>query len=335
MNRLPLIKLAIRTMRLYALSRKYEVTRQRLNKLASLKPLPRQCRVTPVDAGGVPAEWVSWEGEDDSDRVILYLHGGGYVICSPTTHRPLALRFARSCRGRALLIDYRLAPEEPHPAALEDAVAAYRWLLGSGIKPSRIVIIGDSAGGGLTLATLQYLRDKRIPLPSCAVCLSPWTDLDCCGGSLDDPAIGEPMLPRTFVRRYAGLYAGFIDRRDPYVSPLYGNFAKLPPILVHVGTDEVLLDDSRRLKRKADAEGADIELEIWPEMFHVFQAVWSLVPDAMRSVEKITAFICRHIPPAGERPAPAAKRAAVKKAPATKKTVKKAVKKTGSRPRKK
>ena len=155
--------------------------------------IPDKCIVTPVDVAGIPAEWVTWQGVD-TRRTILYLHGGGYVLCSPNTHRPLVCRFVRASGARALVIDYRRAPEHPHPTAVEDALTAYRWLLDSGIEPSRIAVMGDSAGGGLTLALLQILRDRAIPLPACAVCLSPWADLTCSGESMKKNRRKDPVL---------------------------------------------------------------------------------------------------------------------------------------------
>jgi monoterpene epsilon-lactone hydrolase len=257
--------------------------------------LPRKCVVTPADAGGVPSEWVIWEGTD-AGRVILYLHGGGYVLCSPRTHRDLACRLARACAARVLSIDYRLAPEHPHPAAVDDAVSAYRWLLDSGIKHSRIAVMGDSAGGGLTLVLLQQLRDRKIPLPACAVAMSPWADLTCSGDSMKQNSRKDPMLPPKVVAGFARHYAPEGDFSLPSVSPLFGDFSGLPPILIHVGTDEVLLDDSRRVAEKALKTGTTLELKIWPRMIHVFQAMAFILPEARQAIKEIGCFVERHIP---------------------------------------
>lgn len=257
--------------------------------------LPEQCRVTPVSIGGLPAEWLEWEGAG-AGRVILYLHGGGYVLCSPRTHRDLVCRIARACGARALSLEYRRGPEHPHPAAVDDAVAAYRWLLKQGTDPKRIAVMGDSAGGGLTLVLLQTLRKRNIPLPACAVCMSPWADLTCSGETHRTNMRKDPLLPAPVLPGFARLYAPQGDLSDPAVSPLFGDFKKLPPILIHVGTDEILLDDARRVAEKARQAGTAAELKIWPRMIHVFQAMAFMLPEARRAIREIGAFVERHIP---------------------------------------
>ncbi len=258
--------------------------------------LPEKCQITQVDIGGLPAEWVHWKGAD-SGRVILYLHGGGYVLCSPRTHRDLVCRIARASGARALSIEYRRGPEHPHPAAVDDAVAAYLWLLKkSGIDPKRIAVMGDSAGGGLTLVFLQTLRDRKIPLPACAVCMSPWADLTCSGETHKTNRRKDPVLPAPVLPGFARLYAPGGDLSRPSVSPLFGDFASLPPILIHVGTDEILLDDSHRVTEKARQAGTAVELKIWPRMIHVFQAMAFMLPQARQAIREIGAFVERHIP---------------------------------------
>ncbi len=257
--------------------------------------LPEKCRITPVDIGGMPAEWLQWLGSD-AGRVVLYLHGGGYVLCSPRTHRDLVCRLARACKARALSIEYRRGPEHPHPAAVDDAVAAYQWLLKNGIDPKHIAVMGDSAGGGLTLVLLQTLRDRKIPLPSCAVCLSPWADLTCSGGTHKTNKRKDPVLPAPILPGFARLYFPDGDLANPAVSPLFGDFVNLPPILIHVGTDEILLDDSRRVYDKARQAGTEVELKIWPRMIHVFQALAFMLPMARQAIREIGFFVDRHIP---------------------------------------
>jgi acetyl esterase/lipase len=257
--------------------------------------LPEQCLVDPVAIGDLPAEWIEWRGAD-AGRVILYLHGGGYVLCSPRTHRDLICRIARACGARALSIEYRRGPEHPHPAALDDAVAAYRWLLKRGTDPKRIAVMGDSAGGGLTLALLQTLRRLKIPLPACAVCMSPWADLTCSGETHRTNMRRDPVLPAPVLPGFARLYLPEGDLANPAVSPLFGDFAKLPPILIHVGTDEILLDDSRRVAEKARQAGTAVELKIWPRMIHVFQAMAFMLPQARQAIREIGAFVERQIP---------------------------------------
>jgi epsilon-lactone hydrolase len=274
----------------------YVKIRKRLDLLASrFLRLPKTCSVTPADASGVPAEWVSWQGIEEG-RTVLYLHGGGYVLFSPRTHRELVSRIARASGARALSLDYRLAPEYPHPAAVDDTVKAYKWLLECGVSPSSIAVMGDSAGGGLTLALLQILRDNKIPLPACAVCLSPWADLTCSGESHIKNSHIDPMLPQTKIRDYAKAYMQGGDLSQPSASPLFGDFSNLPPILIHVGTDEILLDDSRRVAEKASKTNTKIELKIWPRMIHVFQALAHFVPEGKQSIREIGEFVKRNIP---------------------------------------
>jgi epsilon-lactone hydrolase len=257
--------------------------------------LPRRCEITPVDAGGIPAEWVSWKGAE-SGRVILYLHGGGYTICSPRTHRDLMWRLARAAGARVLVPDYRLAPEHPHPAAVEDAVAAYRWLLKKGVKPRRLAVMGDSAGGGLALVLLQQLRDRKVPLPACAVCLSPWTDLTASGDSMRANRCRDPLLWPEAIAYTARLYAPEADLAKPAVSPLFGSFRGLPPLLIQVGGAEVLLDDSRRAAAKAAIAGVPTAITIWPGMIHVFQAMAFILKESRRAIREIGQFVAKQIP---------------------------------------
>ena len=277
-------------------SRKYRGIRKWAERgVAKYVKLPEKCVITPADAGGVPAEWVCWQGADDG-RVILFLHGGGYVFCSPFTHRDLVCRIARASAARALSLGYRLAPEHPHPAAVEDALAAYRWLLESGTDPSRITVMGDSAGGGLTLALLQTLRDRKLPLPACAVCMSPWADLTCSSASFKKNSRKDPVLPAKVVPDFARMYVPDGDLARPSISPLFGDFSGLPPLLIHVGTDEILLDDSRGVAEMASKTGTAVELKIWPDMIHVFQSLAFLHPDARQSIQEIGEFVARRIP---------------------------------------
>jgi acetyl esterase/lipase len=250
---------------------------------------PKGVAIKPVMAGGVPAEWLEPAGADPG-QVMLYLHGGGYVIGSCNTHRAMVARLAQAGGLRALLLEYRLAPEHPFPAALEDAAAAYRWLLEQGIASQQIVIAGDSAGGGLTLATLLALRDAGDPLPAAAVCLSPLTDLACTGESIQTRAKADPWLtPATaLLARY---YQGDHDPRSPLLSPLYGDLRGLPPLLIHVGSDEILLSDSTRLAERAQAAEVEVTLEIWPDMWHVWHIFTPYLPEAQRAIAAIGAFV--------------------------------------------
>lgn len=243
-----------------------------------------------VSAGGVPAEWVVAENADH-DRVILYLHGGGYVIGSINTHRELGSRLSRAAAARVLLIDYRLAPEHPHPAAVDDAVAAYRWLLSQGVNPSRMIIGGDSAGGGLTVATLVAVRDAGLPIPAAGVCLSPWVDLEGSGESMTTKAAADPMVQRDGLLKMAAAYLAGQNARTPLASPLYADLSGLPPLLIQVGTAETLLDDSTRLAERARKSGVQVTLEPWEDMIHVWQAFASLLPEGRQAIERIGEFI--------------------------------------------
>jgi monoterpene epsilon-lactone hydrolase len=236
----------------------------------------------------VPAEWVRTPGVSD-DCVVLYLHGGGYVIGSLVTHRSLVARVGRASGARALSVDYRLAPEHPYPAAVEDATAAYRFLLEQGVAPSKIVVAGDSAGGGLTLATLLSLRDAGTPLPAAGVCMSPWADLEGTGDSAT--SADDPLIELDGLREMGKQYVGGGAMRDPLCAPLYADYTGLPPLLIQVGTRELLLDDSRRVAERARGAGVDVVLEEEEGLIHVWQMFPDDVPESKAAVERIGAFI--------------------------------------------
>lgn len=260
-----------------------------IDAMAAMNPLPADVQLTPVVANGVPAEWIGVPGAD-SGRVVLYVHGGGYVIGSLTSHRELVARIARAANARGLSVDYRLAPEHPFPAAVDDGVAAYRWLLSQGVSPSGIVIAGDSAGGGLTLATLVALKEAGDPLPAAGVCLSPWVDLEGIGDSMTSRDAIDPMVHKAGLAQMAAHYLNGADPRTPLAAPLYAELAGLPPLLIQVGSAETLFDDSTRIAARARAAGVDVTFEEWPELFHVFQAI-SVLPEARQATDKIGAFI--------------------------------------------
>src|SRR5688500_6492387 len=220
-----------------------EQRRAQYERAERVFPTPADVAIEHVKAPGRPAEWLRPPGVR-SAAAVLYLHGGGYVIGSPRSHRHLAAAIARAAGTRALLLDYRLAPEHPYPAALDDAVAAYQWLLGRGLAPSRVVVAGHSAGGGLTVATLLALRDRGLPPPAGGVCISPWLDLTCSGATYATKAAVDPIVARESVAMMAPAYAGARDPKAPLLSPLYADLRGLPPLLVQVGSDEVLLDDA-------------------------------------------------------------------------------------------
>jgi epsilon-lactone hydrolase len=247
----------------------------------------------PVTAGGVPAEWIVAPGAAQ-DRVILYLHGGGYVMGSINTHRAMIARISRAAQAKALALDYRLAPEHPFPAAIEDATAAYRWLLAQGYKPGKIVIAGDSAGGGLVLATLLALRDAQTPLPAAAVPISAWSDMEGTGASMKTRASKDPMVANGSLLDMAKVYVGNADRRNPLASPLHGDYRGLPPMLMQVGDAEVLLDDSTRVAEKAKAAGVKVDLEVWPDMVHVWHVYAKILPEGQQAIDRIGRYVIEH-----------------------------------------
>lgn len=267
-------------------------TRAGFEELAKMFPLAADVTHEKVRVAGIPSEWVAVP-ESRADRVILYLHGGGYVIGSLNTHRELASRIARATQARALVIDYRLAPEHPFPAAVEDAVAAYRWLLSTGIAPERIAVAGDSAGGGLTLATLLALRDAKLPLPAAGVCMSPWTDLEGTGASAQPGGADDPLLQLAGLREMGQHYAA-ANPRHPHAAPLYADYRGIPPLLIQVGTREILLDDSTRVAAKAKTAGVDVTLEPWDGLIHVWQLFGPNVPESVQAVARIGEFVRKH-----------------------------------------
>jgi len=267
-----------------------DVQRQEWESGAALVQLPPDISIAPADAGGVPAEWVSSPAAA-RQQVLLYLHGGGYNAGSCVTHRDLAARLCLASGVRVLLIDYRLAPEHPFPAAVDDAVAAYRWLLAQPFWPEQIVIGGDSSGGGLALATMLWLREHAITLPAAGILISPWLDLALTGASIDSRAKIDPLVSREGLLLAAAYYLGAADPKTPLASPLYAKLHSLPPMLVQVGDDEVLLSDSTRLAEQASAAGVEVALEVWDGMWHVWQAWGAVLPEGQQAIDRIGAFI--------------------------------------------
>jgi monoterpene epsilon-lactone hydrolase len=247
-------------------------------------------RIDPIHHTGVRGEWLVPK-DVDGDRVLLYLHGGGWFMGSPRTHRALVADLARGARFRAVSLGYRLAPEHPYPAALDDCVLAYEWLLASGIHPNRLVVSGDSAGGNLALALLLRLRDAGTPLPAGAVLLSPFTDLGLTATSHATRKALDPYLALADLEPMVSRYVGEADRMGAYLSPLFADLRGLPPILIHVGDHEVLLDDSVRLGERAAAAGVEAQTVVWPGMMHVFHNLAPFVPEANRANRQIVHFI--------------------------------------------
>jgi len=253
----------------------------------------RGLRFLPIDDAGVRGEWVIPAEPDQG--VILYLHGGGYVSCSTATHRPITAALARLSRRRVFSLDYRLAPEHRFPAALDDAVAAYRWLLERGFPASAISLAGDSAGGGLVLGTLLRARDSGLPLPACAVCFSAWTDLAGTGASVLFNDGRCHMFRPENIAEHAAAYLGNASTLDPYASPVFADLGGLPPILLQVSSTELLLDDSRRVDAKIRGAGGSSKLEIYDDLFHCWQMLDGIVPESRTALRQAATFICGHI----------------------------------------
>lgn len=243
--------------------------RRRLDAMAERAPLPADVRCQFVDAGGVPAEWTETP-DADPGRVMLFLHGGGYVSGSVVSHRAMVAEAGRQARARTLALDYRLAPEHPYPAALQDALAGYRFLLARGFDPVKIIIAGDSAGGGMTIATMVSLRDGGEHLPARAWVVSPWADLEMTGASMVAKAPTDPMIQKPYLQELAGMYLHGADPRAPLASQIHADLRGLPPLLIQVGSAETLLDDAVRLAGAAGAADVAVTLEIYPDMIHVW-----------------------------------------------------------------
>jgi len=262
---------------------------------AILRPLPYRIpasvRMAPASLNGVPGEWV--ESPNSAEAVLLYLHGGGYFGCSAETHRPVTVWFARH-GFRVFAPNYRLAPENPFPAAVDDAVAVYNGLLAEGHSPQTVVIAGDSAGGGLALSLMIALRAAGTPLPCAAAVFSPWTDLAATGESIRTNSACCAMFNGEDIGPSAHFYLGKADPRNPLASPLYADLSGLPPLLIHVGADECLRDDSTRIAEKAASLGVTVELKVWPVVPHAWQLAHQLLPEARQSLSESSEFLHRH-----------------------------------------
>ena len=254
--------------------------------------------ITPVDAGAVRAvrdgsvkgEWL--RPADEPRQTVYYLHGGAYVACSPETHRAFTSALSRAANARVFALDYRLAPEHRFPAAVEDAVTGYRWLLDQGVDPQEIVIGGDSAGGGLTMATMIALRDAGEPLPRAAFVISPWADMACAGRSLDVNDERDSMFYGAGVRWMAPVYLGGASPSDPLASPVYADLSNLPPLMIHVSDTEVLLDDSTRLADRAKRCGVNVDLRVWNDLPHAWPVFIAFrMPESFQALGEIAQFI--------------------------------------------
>jgi acetyl esterase/lipase len=269
--------------------------RENFERIVPLLPSPSDVRVEKTHLGARAAE-IFTPSTVRSDAIVLFFHGGGYCIGSLNTHRHFTALLAKAASLRAVAVDYRLAPEHPFPAAIDDALAAYRALLKRGVPARRIIVAGDSAGGGLTLATLIALRDAADELPVGAVCLSPWTDLANTGASVESRAAADPLLSPRELYTFARTYLGSTDPRHPLASPLYADLAGLPALLVHVGGAEILLDDSVRFVERARAAGVDVTFRLDEEMIHVWHYFAPLIPEGQEAVDAVGDWIRHRIP---------------------------------------
>ncbi|HEV8679850.1 MAG TPA: alpha/beta hydrolase [Stellaceae bacterium] len=273
--------------------------RQRTAGLERRVPMPpADVEMRSETLGGIAALRITTP-RSQPGRCILFLHGGGYVTGSPELYRHVTWRFASAATAQLVAIDYRLAPEHPFPAALDDAAVAWLGLLAAGADPRQAVVMGDSAGGGLALALGLRLRDEGLPLPAAIVALSPWTDLALTGASLRGNAAADPLQNAADLPCLAGLYLAGTDPRNPYASPLYGDPAGLPPSLIQVGSDEILRDDAVRMAERMRMAGCSATLEIWPRMPHVWHAFAPVMPEANRAIARVGAFIREHTAGAG------------------------------------
>lgn len=268
--------------------------RRRLDEVGSAWPVAGDIGLETVQLGPIAAEWSLAPGSDPA-RVLLYFHGGGYCSGSILSHRRLVTEAGRAAGARSLAVAYRLAPENPFPAALDDAIAAWRWLLREGITPASIAIGGDSAGGGLALSLMTSLRDRGETLPSCGWLVSPWTDLTLSGATLASKDAVDPIIHKGYLGELVDAYLpGGMDRGDPRVSPLHADLAGLPPLLIQVGSAETLLSDATRIAAAAGEADVSVTLEIWPHMIHAWPMWNARLEPGREALAAAGRFIRRH-----------------------------------------
>ena len=272
-----------------------DLTKERaeMDGMAKLfKPLA-ELKCVPTDINGIPAEWITPPLVNDG-RSVLYLHGGYFISGSIESHRHLAGNIAQAAQAKALIIAYRLAPEHRFPASVEDVVTAYEWMLNQGSEPKQIYLAGDSAGGVLVLSCLLALKERSLPLPAGGVCLSPALDMTFSGDSWVKNVKKDLIVNPYTAEKLQSIYLGDVDPRNPLASPLFGNLQSLPPLLIQVGSDEILLSDSISFTDRARQAGVDITVEVWPGMQHVWQYAASLLPEGRKAIERIGEFIQQH-----------------------------------------
>jgi epsilon-lactone hydrolase len=268
--------------------------RTRYDGISAMFSLPDGITMEKIDAGGVPAERLRGRNTMPG-RTILYLHGGGYAIGSPVSHRHVAAAIVEAAEATLVVPDYRLAPEHRYPAAIHDALAAYTWLLEHGQDPAQLIVAGDSAGGGLALATMISARNQGLPLPAAAVLISPWVDLAGTGDTLETLQARDPIVQKAGLMDMARYYLGDRDPRTPLASPLYADLTGLPPLLIQVGSEEVLLDDSLRIQHRAREHGVTTTLEVWDEMIHVWHFFHPQLQEGREAIQKVGQYIRDHV----------------------------------------
>ena len=278
-------------------NKKLSIAELRANGVKNSKMLgevSKNITVEKINMEGIQAEWlIPFSSSTRSEKVILYLHGGGYVTGSIEDHRMMCGLLANATGTKVLIPEYRLAPEHPFPAALDDALKVYQWLLDQGYSSANMIIAGDSAGGGLSIATVLALKEKSGSLPAAVVCLSPWADLALTGQSHTTKAKAEAILNKDVLHEWALCYTDESNLTNPLVSPIHGDFHGFPPLLIQVGSEEILLDDSTLLVEKAKSAGVHVTLKIWDGMWHVWQALGDLIPENKKTFEEIGQFVQR------------------------------------------
>ena len=261
-----------------------------LNNARRMNSVPKGVEMKRFDIDGIPSAWIVPSNAEDN-KVVLHLHGGGYVLGSIDADQMMCILMAQTLKMKVLLPEYRLAPENPFPAAVDDALKVHRWLLAQGYQSKDIIISGDSAGGGLSLAMVLSLRDAGESLPAAVVCMSPWADLTFKGKSYVTKEKAEVVLREDVLREWAACYAGAEKTSHPLISPVYADFRGFPPLLIQVGSDEILLDDSIMLAEKAKADGVDVTLKVWDDLWHVWQALGELIPESKQAFEEMEQFL--------------------------------------------
>ena len=278
-------------------NKKLSIAELRANGVKNSKMLgevSKNITVEKINMEGIQAEWlIPFPSSAHSEKVILYLHGGGYITGSIEDHRMMCGLLANATETKVLIPEYRLAPEHPFPAALDDALKVYQWLLDQGYSSTNMIIAGDSAGGGLSIATVLALKEKSGSLPAAVVCLSPWADLALTGQSHTTKAKAEAILNKDVLHEWALCYTDESNLTNPLVSPIHGDFHGFPPLLIQVGSEEILLDDSTLLVEKAKSAGVHVTLKIWDGMWHVWQALGDLIPENKKTFEEIGQFVQR------------------------------------------